>query len=75
MSEFIVLIQGPVTLNIVICLANSRNAIIRMAACALKPGENKVTINNLQRYASGQYCLHIKLLNGDLLEKINMVKA
>jgi hypothetical protein len=60
--------------NIVFRLTNSRHTVIRMAACTLKKGENKVKIGNLQRYATGHYHLEVKLLNGDLLETISLVK-
>ena len=74
-SEISVLIHGNFSVNVVIRLINNRGTVIRIAASALKKGENKVKINNLLRYATGQYSLEIKLLNGDLLETVSLVKT
>jgi hypothetical protein len=73
-SELSILIHGSFAVNIVVRLMNSRHTVIRIAACTLKKGENKVKISDLQRYATGHYHVQIKLLNGDLLEMISLVK-
>ncbi|MEP6746536.1 MAG: hypothetical protein ABJB86_02355 [Bacteroidota bacterium] len=73
-AELSVVIQGLFTMNIVIRLANSKGTVIRITACTLKKGENKIQIGNLQRYAAGNYQLEVKTLNGDLVETINLVK-
>jgi hypothetical protein len=73
-SELSVHMHGSFAVNIVIRLTNSRHTVIRMAACVLTKGENKIKIGNLQRYATGPYHLEIKLLNGDLVETVRLVK-
>jgi hypothetical protein len=73
-SELNIHIHGPFAINIVIRLTNSKGTVIRITACTLKQGENKVKIGNLHRYAGGNYHLEIKLLNGDLLETLSLVK-
>jgi hypothetical protein len=73
-SELLIYIHGHFAMNIVIRLSNGKGTVIRITACALKKGENKVRIANLQRYAGGNYQLVIKLLNGDLVETIDLVK-
>jgi hypothetical protein len=74
-SELSISIQGHFTMNIVIRLTNCSDTVIRITACTLKKGENKIRIGNLQRYAAGAYHLEVKMLNGDLVEKINLVKT
>ncbi len=74
-SELCIYIHGSFVINIVIRLTNSKGTVIRITACTLKKGENNVKIDNLHRYAGGNYHLEIKLLNGDLLEKLNLVKT
>ena len=74
-SELSVFIHGSFAVNIVIRLLNSRNTVIRIRACLLIKGDNKIMISNLQRYATGHYHVEIKLLNGDLLERINLIKT
>jgi hypothetical protein len=74
-TELLVFIHVHFAMNIVIRLTNSKDTVIRIAACTLKTGENKVRIGNLQRYAAGNYHLVVKLLNGDLVQTINLVKT
>ena len=74
-SELLIFIHGHFAMNVVIRLTNGKGTVIRIIACTLKKGENKVRIANLHRYAGGNYQVVIKLLNGDLLEIINLVKA
>jgi hypothetical protein len=73
-AELSVLIHGHFDMNIVIRLTNSKDTVIRITSFTLKKGENKVKIGNLQRYATGNYRLELKMLNGDLLETIKLVK-
>ena len=73
-SALTILIHGYFSMNVVIRLMNSDNAVISMAACILSKGDNNVQLNNLQRYARGRYFLEIKLLNGDLVQRIDLTK-
>jgi len=74
-SELSLLIQGNFDINVVIRLIDSSGTVIRITSGALKKGDNKMKIDKLQRYAAGAYRLEIKLLNGDLLETIQLVKS
>ncbi|MEP7279294.1 MAG: T9SS type A sorting domain-containing protein [Bacteroidota bacterium] len=74
-SELFVFIHGSFALNIVVRLINNSGTVIRITSAELKKGENKLKINNLQRYAAGSYHLEIKLLSGELLETHQLVKA
>ncbi len=60
--------------NLVLRLINSEGIVVRVKGCPLTAGETKVTLKNLARYATGNYFLEVKLLNGDLLESIELVK-
>lgn len=73
-SELAVFIHGHFTMNVVLRLLNNAGTVIRITGCTVDKGENKITIENLNRYATGDYVLDVKLLNGDLIEKINLVK-
>jgi len=74
-SELFLLIQGNFDINVVIRLIDGRDTVIRITSGALKKGDNEIKIDGLQRYAAGNYRLEIKLLNGDLLENIHIVKS
>ena len=73
-SELVITIHGHFAMNIVIRLTNRAGTAIRIIGYTLGNGENKVIIGNLKRYVIGDYYLEIKLLNGDLLETIKLVK-
>lgn len=73
-SELAILINGHFTVNAVLRLISHTGAVIRVAAYTINSGDNKFRLKNLEKYASGQYTLEIKLLNGDLLESISLVK-
>ena len=74
-SELAVFIHGHFTMNAVLRLMNTGGAVIRVTACTLSKGDNKISIDKLERYAAGDYLLEVKLLNGDLLETVKLVKA
>ena len=74
-SELAVLIDGHFTVNAVLRLLNSDGTVIRVAGYTVNKGDNRIQMDNLGRYATGAYTLEVKLLNGDLLEKINLVKV
>jgi len=74
-SELFLLIQGNFDINVVIRLIDSRGTVIRITSGTLKKGDNEIKIDGLQHYAAGNYRLEIKLLNGDLLENIHIVKS
>ncbi|MEP6725147.1 MAG: T9SS type A sorting domain-containing protein [Bacteroidota bacterium] len=74
-SELAVFIYGHFTVNTVLRLINSTGAIIRVTGYTVNKGDNEIKIDNLGRYASGNYFLEVKLLNGDLLEMISLVKT
>lgn len=73
-SDLAVLIYSHFAVNIVVRLANSNGTVIRVKGCTLAAGENHVNLKNLTRYATGDYVVEIKLLNGDLLETIHLLK-
>jgi len=73
-SELAILIYGQFTVNAVLRLMNSAGTVIRVAGHTINSGDNKFKLSNLDRYATGPYTLEIKLLNGDLLESIKLVK-
>jgi hypothetical protein len=74
-SELSLLIQGNFDINVVIRLIDSSGKVIRIVSGTLKKGDNAMKIDGLQPYRSGNYRLEIKLLNGDLLENIQLVKS
>ncbi len=73
-SELAVFIHGHFTMNVVLRLLNSAGTVIRITGCTVDKGENKFTLENLNRYATGDYVLDVKMLNGDLIEKIDLIK-
>jgi len=73
-SELAVFIHGQFTVNTVLRLINSSGTVIRVTGYTVNKGENKIKIDNPGRYATGDYFLEVKLLNGDLLETISLVK-
>ena len=73
-SELAVLIYSHFAMNIVVRLANSNGTVIRVKGCTLAEGENHLTLKNLTRYATGDYLVEVKLLSGDLLETIHLLK-
>jgi hypothetical protein len=74
-SELLLLIQGNFDINVVIRLIDSSGKLIKITSGTLKKGDNEMTIDGLQAYRSGEYRLEIRLLNGDLLENIQLVKS
>jgi hypothetical protein len=74
-AELTITMLTSLTVNLVIRLMNNNGTVIRVKACPLLTGENNIQLNNLNRYATGDYILEVKLLNGDLLETISLVKA
>ena len=66
--------QSSIAVNLVVRLINGSGIVIRVKGCPIAAGETKVVLKNLVRYATGNYFLEIKLLNGDLLETIPLVK-
>jgi Secretion system C-terminal sorting domain len=74
-GELTITMLTNLTVNLVVRLMNSNGTVIRVKACPLLTGENNIKLNNLNRYATGEYILEVKLLNGDLLETISLVKA
>ena len=74
-AELSITMLSQLTVNLVVRLMNSNGTVIRVKACPLITGENNVQLKNLNRYASGDYILEVKLLNGDLLDTISLVKA
>jgi hypothetical protein len=73
-GELIVFIHAGFAVNTVARLINKNGTVIRIASCALKEGENKLVLKNLQRYAAGTYTMEITLLNSTLIERIHVVK-
>lgn len=73
-AELVVSMLSSIPVNMVVRLINSNGTVIRVKGCPLPEGESKVMLKNLTRYATGNYFLEIKLLNGDLLETIHLVK-
>jgi len=73
-SELAVFIHCHFTMNAVVRLLNNTGIVIRISGCTLSKGSNKITLENLDRYATGNYLLEVKLLNGDLLETVGLVK-
>ena len=73
-SELAVGIYSSYPLNLVVRLCNSNGTVVRVKGCTLAAGENKLKLNNLGRYATGDYQLDIKLLNGDLVETLSLLK-
>ena len=73
-AELVVCIHSSIAVNLVVRLINSNGILIRVKGCPLPAGESKVVLKNLVRYATGNYFLEIKLLNGDLVETIHLVK-
>jgi hypothetical protein len=74
-SELCLLIQGDFDINVVMRLIDSNGKLIRITSGTLKKGDNQMKIDGLQSYPSGDYRLEIKLLNGDLLENIQLIKS
>ena len=74
-SELFIFIQSDVSLNTVLKLTDDKENLVRMVGCPLQKGENKIHIKNLARYVVGGYQLELKLLNGELLESVELVKA
>ena len=74
-SELAVFIHCYFTVNTVLRLINSTGTVIRVTSYTVNQGENEIKIDKLGRYATGDYFLEVKLLNGDLLEKISLVKT
>jgi len=73
-SELVVFIHGQFTMNVVIRLMSNAGGVVRVTSVTVNKGENEIKIKNLGRYATGNYLLEVKLLNGDLLEAIQLVK-
>ncbi len=73
-SALVINIHGLFSMNIVIRLINSNGTVIRTIGYTVEKGDNKVIIDKLERYVVGAYYLEIKLLTGDLLNTIKLVK-
>jgi hypothetical protein len=73
-GELIVSITSDVSFNAVIRLTDTNKNMVRMMGSPLHMGENKVYINNLSKYVAGIYQLEVKLLNGELIETIEVIK-
>lgn len=73
-AELVVNMQSSIAVNLVVRLINGNGIVIRVKGCPIAAGESKVVLKNLVRYATGNYFLEIKLLTGDLLETIPLVK-
>ena len=73
-SELFIFIQSDVSVNTVLKLTDIKKSLVRMVGCTLQKGENKVHIKNLSRYVVGSYQLELKLLNGDLLQSVALIK-
>jgi len=73
-SELAVFIHGHFTMNAVLRLMSSAGGVIRVTSITVNKGDNEIKIKNLGKYATGNYLLEVKLLNGDLLETIKLVK-
>ncbi|MEO6315219.1 MAG: hypothetical protein ABIU63_08235 [Chitinophagaceae bacterium] len=73
-SELSITIYGQFTVNAVIRLLNSSGTVVRVTGCTVDTGDNQIKIKNLGKYATGDYFLELKLLNGDLLETIQLAK-
>ena len=73
-AELVVGMHSSTAVNLVMRLINSNGTVIRVKGCTLAGGENRVVLKNLLRYATGNYFLEIKLLNGDPLETIQLLK-
>jgi hypothetical protein len=74
-SELWLLIQGNFDVNVVIRLIDSSGNLIKIVSGTLKKGDNNISITDLQSYPPGSYQLEIRLLNGDLLESLGLVKS
>ena len=73
-AELAVCIHSSIDVNLVLRLINSNGTVIRVKGCPLHAGVSRITLKNLVRYATGRYFLEIKLLNGDLVESIQLAK-
>ena len=73
-SELAVFIHGQFTMNAVLRLMSSAGGVIRVTSVTVNKGDNEIKLKNLGKYATGNYLLEVKLLNGDLLETIKLVK-
>ena len=73
-SQLAVYIQGHFTMNAVLRLMHNAGTVIRITSITVNKGMNEIQLNNLGRYATGNYLLEVKLLNGDLLETVTLVK-
>ena len=73
-AELLLLIHAGFTINVVIRLLAESGSVVRIASGTLRTGDNEIKMDKLHRYAAGHYRLEIKLLNGDLLQTIPLVK-
>ena len=73
-SELNIFVHGQFTMNIVLRLLNSDGTVIRITGCTIDKGDNEIMMGNLSKYATGNYMLDVKLLNGDIIEAIPLVK-
>ena len=73
-AELGISIHSHLIVNLVLRLTNKNGTVIRVKGCSLTAGQNNIKLNNLNRYATGDYFLEIKLLNGDLLQTISLSK-
>jgi hypothetical protein len=73
-SDLTILIESDIAFNAVLRLTDNNKKLVRMIGSPLHKGENKIFIKNLSRYVIGIYYLEVKLLNGKLVETIEITK-
>ncbi len=74
-SELTVHINIETTVIAILRLTNEKGHVARMMSCTLQKGENSITLSKLSKFASGNYRLEVRLLNGDEIKHIPLVKA
>ena len=73
-AELLLSMHAVFTVNVVIRLLAESGNVVRITSGTLRAGDNEIKLDKLHRYAAGHYRLEIKLLNGDLLETVPLVK-
>jgi hypothetical protein len=73
-SELTVRIFIDTTVIAIIRLTNEKGIIAKMMSCTLEKGETTITLNKLSKFAAGNYNLEVRLLNGDEIKRIPLVK-
>ena len=67
-------IDISVSINLVLRLNDENNNLVRMMGCQLQQGGNIIQLVNLGKFARGNYILEVRLLNGDLIHSIPLIK-